>query len=480
MYTLSPQLFSQAFPFHLAFNSAFEIVQVGEALARIHPLLLGDRLDQHFQIHQPKIELQFSVIQKRSFALFLLQSRHGKLQLKGQMLYLEAESVMLFLCSVWVIDSTELPALGVKLKDFAIHDLTPDFLFLQNTSRTVIAEVKSLTEAVIEQKRMLQTALQTQAEMTRSAEAQAQQLEKTLSELQRAQAQLVQAEKMSSLGQLVAGIAHEINNPVNFIQGNVNHVQKYVNDLMDLVHLYQAEYPATPAIVRKLEEVEFEFLDEDLPKLLTSMHLGAVRINEIVKSLRIFSRLDEAEVKAVDIHDGIDSTLMILGNRLKPNGKYSGIQVVKSYGELPLVRCYAGQLNQVFVNILSNAIDALEEAVKSGKFCLKHKAEKLNCGAVQLDFDPQPTIRVSTECVDSKRVKIAIADNGLGILEQIKSRIFDPFFTTKPVGKGTGMGMSISYQIVTELHKGKLYCHSIPGRGTEFVIEIPVDQGERD
>jgi len=293
--------------------------------------------------------------------------------------------------------------------------------------------------------------------------------EVALKTLQQTQAQLIQAEKMSGLGQLVAGVAHEINNPVNFIYGNLSHTAEYTQNLLKLIQLYQQTYPTNSQIQEKIEEFDLDFISEDLPKILTSMKVGADRIRQIVLSLRNFSRLDEAEMKPVDIHEGIDSTLMILQNRLKANPDRTAIEIVKEYGDLPLVECYAGQLNQVFMNILANAIDALENY--DNQRSLK-------------DIQKNPSrITIRTKLVTnetgvgySKNVVIQFQDNGSGMTETVRQQVFNPFFTTKPTGKGTGLGLSISYQIVVDKHGGLLQCFSQPHQGAEFRIEIPVLQ----
>ena len=285
-----------------------------------------------------------------------------------------------------------------------------------------------------------------------------QQLQTTLEELQKTQAQLIQSEKMSSLGQLVAGVAHEINNPVNFIDGNIIHAKEYTRQLLELLQLYQEEYPyPTPIIQEVIEAIELEYITEDLQKLLDSMKMGSDCIRNIVLSLRNFSRLDEAVMKAVDIHSGIESTLMLLQNRLKAKPDHPIIEVIRNYGKLPLVECYAGQLNQVLMNIITNAIDALEN------FCV-----------IGQHHHPQITIR--TDFLNSDWIVIEIADNGPGISKEVQQRLFDPFFTTKPVGKGIGLGMSISYQIITKKHQGYLRCISSPGEGAKFIIQIPILQ----
>ena len=299
-----------------------------------------------------------------------------------------------------------------------------------------------------------------------------------LQALQQTQAQLIQTEKMSSLGQLVAGVAHEINNPINFIYGNLPHASEYAQDLMNLVKLYDATYTnPDPAIANYQRAIDLDFLMEDLPKMLESMSIGADRIREIVLSLRNFSRLDEAEMKRVNVHEGIDSTLLILQNRLKGTAGQTPIEVVKDYGELPLVECYVGQLNQVFMNILSNAIDALEQ------YNQQRSREDIAANPPIITIHTEAILKensdsTSTSAIRSvpKSVLISIRDNGSGIPMANQSRLFDPFFTTKPIGKGTGLGLSISYQIVVEKHRGTIGCISEPGKGSEFRIEIPVLQ----
>lgn len=304
-----------------------------------------------------------------------------------------------------------------------------------------------------------------QAALYAQSQARAEELRQTLDELNRTQSQLIQTEKMSSLGQLVAGVAHEINNPVNFIYGNVDHARDYINDLLGLIALYQQHYPDPKMIIiDEIEAIDLPFLLDDLPKMLQSMRIGAERIKEIVASLRTFSRMDESEMKAVNIHDGIESTLMILHNRLKSKPHSHGIQVIRKYGDLPKVECYAGQLNQVFMNILSNAIDALLEE-ENRQFDGLHP--------VEIESRIEIETHLST---DGEQVAIQIRDNGSGIDPAHQARLFDPFFTTKEIGKGTGLGLAISYQIVTEKHGGQLLCTSTLGEGTEFTIQIPCRQ----
>ena len=349
-----------------------------------------------------------------------------------------------------------------------ISDLKQAEIALQKANEELEIRVEERTTDLSQALKKLQieiTEREEAEEELRQSEARerekSQQLEKTLMKLQSTQAQLIQTEKMSSLGQLVAGIAHEINNPVNFIHGNISYVNDYVQNLLRILELYQQEYPQPkPEFLQRIEEFELDFLIEDLVKILSSMKLGTDRIRSIVLSLRNFSRLDEYEMKAVDIHQGIESTLLILQNRFKCKNKFSEIQLVKHFGNLPLVECYAGQLNQVFMNIISNGIDAIEQKFKT----LSIEEIALVTGQ----------IIIATKVNDPDRVIIEITDNGSGMPESVKSQVFNPFFTTKEVGKGTGLGMSISYQIVVEQHQGRLDCISEIGQGTTFIIEIPI------
>jgi len=261
----------------------------------------------------------------------------------------------------------------------------------------------------------------------------------------------------------VAGVAHEINNPVSFIHGNLQYLQEYTQDLLGLTQLYQKHHPDPhPEVEAQIDQIDLPFLKEDLLKVLDSMTLGTERIREIVLSLRNFSRLDETGLKLARVNDGIDSTLMILQHRLKANAQRPAIQILKDYGEIPEIACYPGQLNQVFMNILANAIDALDDSQD---------------GLAYKDLEAHPhTIQIRTQVSDAQRLTVSIQDNGPGIPEAVRSKLFNPFFTTKPVGKGTGLGLSISYRIITEKHGGKLFCDSVLGQGTTFVIELPIRQ----
>ncbi|MEH2300904.1 MAG: PAS domain S-box protein [Nostoc sp.] len=342
-----------------------------------------------------------------------------------------------------------------KHKDGTLIDISLTISPIKNSTGTIIG-ISKIARDISTSKQIEKALRESEAQLRQKAID----LEITLLELKRMQNQLVQNEKMSSLGQLVAGVAHEINNPVNFIYANLKPANEYTQDLLRLLRLYQKHYPKlVPEIQEESEEIDLNFLVEDLPNLLSSMEVGAVRIKTIVDSLRNFSRMDEAEIKQVNIHEGTDSTLMILQHRLKGKSNWE-IKLVKNYGNLPLVECKPSQLNQVFMNIICNAIDALEERDQQRTF---------------EEIEQQPSqILISTQMLDSHLVQIRIADNGQGIPKIVQEQLFNPFFTTKSVGKGTGLGLSISYQIVTEKHNGSLWCHSIPGHQTEFVIEIPI------
>lgn len=357
-----------------------------------------------------------------------------------------------FLDAIAKLDHSDLDETSIfhKLTDSANDDCFYEVRILPFLDEQIVAIARDISE-----RKKAETALHRSQLKLREKTYR---LSSTLADLKDTQAQLVQTEKMSGLGQLVAGIAHEINNPINFVSGNIGHIQGYIEEIVDLLELYADYYPTpSPEIQERVEEIDLDFLLEDLEKTQSSMKLGVNRIKEIVLSLRVFSRLDEAEMKEINIHEGIESTLLILNHRFKETETLAKVELTKLYGDLPPIECYAGQLNQVFMNVLANALDALDETRS-------------------LSNDKTPTIEIVTECLPNNYVAIRIGNNGPNIPYSIRDRLFDPFFTTKPVGTGTGLGLSISYQIVTDGHGGRMRCYSLPGQNTEFCIEIPIRQ----
>lgn len=453
-YTLPPASFARAFPFHFVLAPSLQIIQAGDTLQQLlKTCLVGDSAEKHFTILRPKIGWDLAQIIKRQQSLFVLSANQSVVNFKGQMLWDDGR--LFFLGSVWVHKAAELKKLGLTLKDFALHDTTTDFLVLQRTSQMSLEDAQALTQQVQCQKEQVEALLLQQEKLALEASERAQILESTLTNLRQTQLHLVQAEKMSALGQLMAGIAHEINNPLAFINGNLDCLKADVANLLKFVLLYQAEKSNPSAALEKaFSELEFDFLEADLPKLLQSLQTGSDRITEIVHALRNFSRLDESPIKQVDIHGGLDSSLQLLQHRIKAQPKRAEIAIYKNYSaSLPSIECFAGQLNQVFMNILANAIDILEQCSQD-----------------------VPQITLSTRQLNNNWIRIEIADNGPGIPSDIQTKIFDPFFTTKPIGKGTGLGMSISRQIITEQHGGHLYFQTSPQTGTKFFIELPIAQ----
>ncbi|MEG4580979.1 response regulator [Microcoleus sp. MON1_C5] len=365
--------------------------------------------------------------------------------------------------SVPVIFLSALDQVLDKVKAFAVGGV--DYITKPFHLEEVLARVENQLTIQRLQKKLHEQNARLQESEAKEREK-SHQLELALQQLQHTQAQLIQTEKMSSLGNVVAGVAHEINNPISFIKGNLSPVTEYTQDLLRLVQLYAEDFPnPTAAIQEQLEAMDLTFLRNDFPKLIASMRIGADRIGEIVQSLRNFSRLDESELKAVDIHEGLESTLMILQHRLQDEADQTIVKVVKEYEALPKIECYAGQMNQVFMNVLTNAIDALQS----------QKSYAKEAG----DSSQIPTITICTKLLSEVQVGIYITDNGPGITEEVQQRIFEPFFTTKEVGKGKGLGLSISYAIVVDEHGGQLRCLSVPAQGATLAIEIPIHHSKK-
>lgn len=363
--------------------------------------------------------------------------------------------------SVDKVKGLELGAVDYIIKPFQYEELLARVrlhLKLSNLTQTLAAQNDRLKE--------MSEKLEQRVE-ERTAE-----LSKSLQTLKTAQVQLVQSEKMSALGQLIAGVGHEINNPLNAITGNLSHAEDYIQDLLRLINLYQQKFPDPgDEIEEEIEEIDLEYLIEDLPKLLDSMKFGSDRLAQISHSLRVFSRSDRDQKAYFDLHEGIDSSILLLTNRLKGKGDRPKIEIVKEYGEIPLVQCYPGQINQVFMNLLANAIDSLES--RFAKDALEESCI-MTPDLEERTHEDKPTVWIRTKLDQEGYAIVKFSDNGIGIPPEVQDRLFEPLFTTKPVGKGTGLGLSICHQIAVEKHGGTLTCFSEPGQGAEFIITVPI------
>jgi signal transduction histidine kinase len=428
--------------------------EVKEAQQQVLDLIRGDKavkLDVKFERLSESLSLMMQVAKAQEREAYINFNRAEKLRVEIILVSMLVSVAIAIFLAIFTSRAIAIPLQAVTRVAKTITQQANFDLQVPVTTEdevgTLAKSINQLVEWVAEYTHELELGRQTLEERV---EERTEELTAALHELKHAQTQLIQTEKMSSLGHMVAGIAHEINNPVNFIHGNLEYANQYIIDLLKLIRLYQQEYPQpTEAIAEEIADIELDFLREDLLKLLESMKIGSERIRQIVLSLRNFSRLDEAQMKLVDIHEGIDNTLLILNSRLK-----QGIEVVKNYGELPEIECYPAQLNQVFMNIIVNAIDALEESWDNSK-----KGKNLQ-------------ILIQTQKLDSSQIVVRICDNGPGISPAIQSKLFDPFFTTKEPGKGTGIGLAICYQIV-EKHRGKIEVISSLGAGAEFAIALP-------
>ncbi|MEG3911775.1 ATP-binding protein [Microcoleus sp. w2-18aC4] len=456
-YTTATDSYSQLLTFfwqEIA-SSSLKPEEVKEAQQQVLDLIRGDRavkLDVKFERLSESLSLMTEVAKAQQIQAYINFKVAEKLRVQiivASMLVSVVIATFLAICTsrAIAIPIQAVTSVAKTITQQANFDLQAP-VTTEDEVGTLAKSINQLVQWVAEYTDELELGRQTLEERV---EERTEELTAALHQLKHTQTQLIQTEKMSSLGQMVAGVAHEINNPINFIHGNLEYANEYVINLLHLLRLYQQEYPQpTEAIAEEIAEIELDFITEDLLKLLESMKIGSERIRQIVLSLRNFSRLDEAQMKLVDIHEGIDNTLLILNSRLK-----QGIEVVKNYGELPEVECYPAQLNQVFMNIIANAIDALEGSSQDSK---KGKS---------------PQILIQTQKLDNSQILVRICDNGPGIPSAIHSKLFDPFFTTKEPGKGTGIGLAICYQIV-EKHRGKIEIISSLGGGAEFAIALPV------
>lgn len=351
--------------------------------------------------------------------------------------------------------------------------MTHPFLTLTDTLIcSHLALLAEATQAVTELEQQNIVLEQKVKQRNQEIETQGQHLSKTLIEMTQMRSHLLQMEKMSTLGQMLSGIAHEINNPINFIYGNLPYIEEYLEDLVRVLAAYQSSHEGTGATMQPvLEDVELDFVLEDLPRIVSSVKLGAERIRELVLTLRNFYRLNEAEMKFTDLHEGIENTLILLNHRYKQK-----IEIVRQFGNIPPIECHINQLNQVFMNLLGNAIDALEEP---SRLILVESTGSSTNHSDSLVTTAKPQIRIKTEQLGENWVTVSITDNGPGVPLEIQNRLFDAFFTTKPMGVGTGLGLSISYQIISEIHQGRIYCCSAPGEGTTFKVELPIQQPSR-
>ena len=337
--------------------------------------------------------------------------------------------------------------------DLQIQELEKTVRILRKKLERSEKERSELETDIATKEFLLKQVITQLQESQQNLEQRSQDLEIALDNLNAIQVQLIQSEKMSALGNTVAGIAHEINNPISFIYGNIGYLNEHSHNLLNLINLYHTYFPDPPVeICLEREKIDIQFIKEDLPKIVKSIQVGSQRIRDIVLALRNFSRLDEVGYKSVDIHEGIESTLMVLQAQLV------NIQVIKQYGEIPMVSCVAGDINQVFMNILLNAIDAI--------------AQKSSDTTSQQPFAGIISIRTELRC--DRQVAISIADNGVGIPTQAIDKVFDTFFTTKDVGKGTGLGLAVARQIVVEKHGGAIEVKSTLSKGTEFILILPV------